>query len=77
MKICFTTSKEEGETDDRCMCNGFRAMGKSSENCICYCFTLHLLVVWAVHGSTLHHLNSGYFRGPEGTTSVTAPAQPP
>lgn len=50
------------------MCNGFHAMGKSSGSGIYYIFTLHVLVVWAVHGSTLHHLNTGYFRGPEGTT---------
>lgn len=51
---------------------------KSSESDIYYSFTLHLLLVaWAVHCSTLHHLNSGYSGGPEGITSATAPAQPP
>lgn len=59
------------------MCNGFHAVGKSNGSDIYNSFTLHLLVVWAVHGFTLHHLNSGYSRGPEGTTSVAAPAQPP
>lgn len=58
------------------MCNGFYAVGKSNESDIYYSFTLHLLVVWAVHGSALHHLNSGFSGDPEGTMPVTAPAQP-
>lgn len=41
-------------------------MGKSRESDVYYCLILHLQAAWAEHGYTLHHLNGGYFKGPEG-----------